>query len=57
MTYQIARVVITVLVYPLLFIWAINQLFNTGIDYTVINWIAVIVMTIAVYSIAAKGMK
>jgi hypothetical protein len=35
------------IVFPLAVIWAINQLFNTTITYTFWNWLAVLIMLLA----------
>lgn len=38
----VASVIIAV--YPLVQIWAINALFRTNIEYTVLNWLAATVL-------------
>ena len=54
---DILKVVVIVLVVvgllwlvPLLMIWSINTLFNTGIPYTLSTWFAAFVLTSAVTS-------
>ena len=33
---------------PLISLWAINTLFSTGIEYTVVNWLATMWLTILI---------
>lgn len=43
-------VLILIPIAPLLFIWAVNTLFGTGITYTFLHWLAALVLLIIVQS-------
>lgn len=37
-----------ILVGPLFVIWALNNLFTTGLDYSFVNWLSVVILTAAI---------
>jgi cobalamin synthase len=37
-------IVIVAVLFPFAIIWAVNTLFKTNIDYTIINWFAVVIL-------------
>ena len=38
-------IVIMALIGPILAIWALNQLFGLGIEYTFLNWLAMLILS------------
>jgi hypothetical protein len=40
---------------PLIQIWAINTLFKTSIEYSVINWAAMMILNSSISAISYKG--
>jgi uncharacterized membrane protein len=41
-----ALILVVALLGPLAIIWALNTLFQTGLDYTFWNWLAVVVLSV-----------
>lgn len=53
----VALLILIVLVGPLAVIWALNTLFQLGIDYTFWNWLAVIVLSVFIQTRIGKNSR
>jgi len=48
-------VIILIAAGPLLAMWSVNTLFNTGIEYTFINWLAAFVLMAIIKARATRS--
>lgn len=53
----VVLLIVIVLFGPLAVIWALNTLFQLGIDYTFWNWLAVIVLSVFIQTRIGKNSR